>query len=68
MADTSSASSEFECDYSSGEEAYNYNIDVPFYRGVERKILPADVPLVLRPLEIPNCSSIASYWLDLVGP
>ena len=20
------------------------------------------------PLEIPNCSSIASYWLDLVGP
>ena len=49
MADTSSASSEFECDYSSGEEAYNYNIDVPFYRGVERKILPADVvPLVLR--------------------
>ena len=47
MADTSSASSEFECDYSSGEEAYNYNIDVPFYRGVERKILPADVPLVL---------------------
>ena len=43
MADTSSASSEFECDYSSGEEAYNYNIDVPFYRGVERKILPANV-------------------------
>ena len=68
MADTSSASSEFECDYSSGEEAYNYNIDVPFYRGVERKILPADVPLVLRPLEIPNFLSIASYWLDLVGP
>ena len=37
MMDTSSV---FECDYSSGEEAYNYNIDVPFYRGVDRSILP----------------------------
>ena len=34
MMDTSSV---FECDYSSGEEAYNYNIDVPFYRGVDAK-------------------------------
>ena len=67
MADTSSASSEFECDYSSGEEAYNYNIDVPFYRGVERKILPADVvPLVLRCVstvkDYSSAGSVSRAW------
>ena len=64
MMDTSSV---FECDYSSGEEAYNYNIDDTFYRGVERKILPADVvQLVLRCVstvkDYSSAGSVSRAW------
>ena len=62
MMDTSSV---FECDYSSGEEAYNYNIDDTFYRGVERKIAGRCRPA--RAAMRQHCEGLFVCWLRLAG-